>query len=71
MSAAGGEGPAQLWFVVDDIHEAVAKVRALGGRADEPVGYDSGWSADCVDDQGTAFSLIVPAEKYTAAPRER
>jgi predicted enzyme related to lactoylglutathione lyase len=56
---------AQLWFVVDDIHAAVAKVRELGGSATDPVNYDSGWSADCVDDQGTTFNLSVPAAKYT------
>ncbi len=61
----GGSNRARLWFVVDDIHVAVAKVRELGGRADDPVLYDSGWSADCVDDQGTTFSLSVPAPKYT------
>ena len=58
----GGSTRAQLWFVVDDIHAAVAKVRELGGSADEPVLYDSGWSADCVDDQGTTFSLSVRSE---------
>ena len=56
---------AQLWFVVDDIHAAVAKIRELGGSAEDPVQYDSGWSADCVDDQGTTFNLSVPAPKYT------
>jgi uncharacterized glyoxalase superfamily protein PhnB len=55
----------QLWFVVDDIHAAVATVRELGGTASDPVLYDSGWSADCVDDQGTIFNLSVPAAKYT------
>jgi uncharacterized glyoxalase superfamily protein PhnB len=61
----GGSTRAQLWFVVDDIHAAVAKIRELGGTADDPVLYDSGWSADCVDDQGTTFNLSVPAAKYT------
>jgi uncharacterized glyoxalase superfamily protein PhnB len=61
----GGSTRAKLWFVVDDIHAAVAKVRELGGSAEEPVNYDSGWSADCVDNQGTTFSLSVPAAKYT------
>jgi uncharacterized glyoxalase superfamily protein PhnB len=55
----------QMWFVVDDIHGAVAKVRELGGSASDPVQFDSGWSADCVDDQGTTFNLSVPAAKYT------
>jgi uncharacterized glyoxalase superfamily protein PhnB len=60
----GGSTRAQLWFVVDDIHSAVMKVRELGGHADAPVLFDSGWSADCVDDQGTTFNLSVPAAKY-------
>jgi uncharacterized glyoxalase superfamily protein PhnB len=55
----------QLWFVVDDVHAAVLKVRELGGSAEEPVDYDSGWAVDCRDDQGTRFSLSVPAAKYT------
>ena len=57
----------QLWFVVDDIHDAVIAVREHGGTAGEPVDYDSGWSVDCVDDQGVAFSLSVPADKYRLA----
>jgi len=56
---------ARLWFVVDDIHTAVERVRAAGGTAQEPVLYDSGWSADCVDDQGTVFSLSVPSADYS------
>jgi uncharacterized glyoxalase superfamily protein PhnB/predicted enzyme related to lactoylglutathione lyase len=56
---------ARLWFVVDDIDAAVAKVRELGGTSTDPVLYDSGWSAECTDDQGTVFSLSVPAAKYT------
>ncbi|MCU1359258.1 MAG: hypothetical protein JWN99_547 [Ilumatobacteraceae bacterium] len=61
-----GEPGARLWFVVDDIHEAVARVSRSGGTSQEPVLYDSGWAADCVDDQGTVFSLSVPADKYRA-----
>lgn len=60
-AASGG---ADLYFVVDDIHTAVARVRAAGGTADEPVFYDSGAAASCVDDQGTHFFLSVPADKY-------
>lgn len=60
-----GESAPVLWFVVPDIHAAVATVRELGGTAEEPVMHDSGWSADCTDDQGTKFSLSVPAPKYT------
>jgi uncharacterized glyoxalase superfamily protein PhnB len=53
-----------LWFVVDDIHAAVATVRAHGGTAEEPVLYDSGWGAACTDDQGTRFQLSVPVDEY-------
>ncbi len=63
--AAGGPTAAELWFVVDDIHAAVATVRELGGRAEDPVLYDSGWSAECADDQGTIFNLSVPSAKYS------
>ncbi len=65
MRATAERAGAQLWFVVDDIHAAVARVHELGGSSDEPVLYESGWSADCVDDQGTSFSLTVPAAKYS------
>ena len=53
-----------LYFVVDDIDEAVARVRELGGTADEPERYASGASARCTDDQGTPFFLSVPAPGY-------
>lgn len=61
------DGPAlpELWFVVEDIHAAVALVRELGGTAEEPVHYESGWDATCTDDQGTRFHLSVPAAHYT------
>jgi uncharacterized glyoxalase superfamily protein PhnB len=60
----GNEQP-ELWFAVPDIHAAVAQVRELGGTSTEPVLYDSGWAAECTDDQGTRFCLSVPADKYT------
>ncbi len=55
---------ARLWFIVDDIHAAVDRVRAAGGTARTPVEYASGWSVDCIDDQGTEFSLSVPSPDY-------
>lgn len=60
-----GQTTYDLWFAVPDIEEAVARVRELGGTATEPVLYDSGWAAECTDDQGTRFCLSVPADKYT------
>ena len=59
---AGGEGPSpKVWFRVDDINAAVARVRALGGEAADPAQSDSGWHTDCRDDQGIRFSLWQPA----------
>ena len=61
----GNDAPKiDLWFVVDDIFAAVAKVRELGGTAEEPVLYASGWGAMCDDGQGTVFGLSVPAPGY-------
>jgi uncharacterized glyoxalase superfamily protein PhnB len=62
----GGEATPKvdLWFIVDDIDEAVRRVRELGGTAEEPVRYDSGSSVACTDDQGTPFNLSVPAPGY-------
>jgi uncharacterized glyoxalase superfamily protein PhnB len=56
---------ARLWFVVDDIDAAVAKVRELGGTATDPTQSESGWSSDCTDDQGTVFCLSVPSAAYS------
>ncbi len=57
--------PPRLWFVVDDIDAAVARVRESGGTATDPVRHDSGWDSTCTDDQGTPFHLSVPAAMYT------
>jgi len=56
---------AELWFVVADIHDAVDAVRRSGGTASEPVLYESGWAAECTDDQGTRFNLSVPSALYS------
>jgi uncharacterized protein len=57
----GGEGSSpQVYFSVDDIDAAVAKVRELGGEAGEPEEIASGFMAECRDDQGTAFNLWAP-----------
>ena len=58
------ESSAKVWFRVTDVRAAVARVRELGGSADEPRESPSGWSADCRDDQGTRFSLWQPAPGY-------
>jgi uncharacterized glyoxalase superfamily protein PhnB len=56
------EPEVQLSFRVDDITAAVERVRAAGGRADEPSRRRFGLSAECTDDQGTTFRLWQPAD---------
>jgi len=44
-------------YRVDDIDAAVDRVRAAGGTATDPEHQPYGWTATCVDDQGTRFAL--------------
>ena len=57
---SGGEDPGapRIYFDVDDIDAATAKVRELGGEAEEkqPV-PGMGWFAACKDTGGTRFSV--------------
>jgi predicted enzyme related to lactoylglutathione lyase len=55
-----GTGP-RLYFLVDDIDEAIGRVRELGGEAGEPQSDANGTNVDCRDDQGTPFSLFSPS----------
>ncbi len=48
---------AKLWLHVDDVDAAVNRVRELGGEATDVQESRSGWSADCKDPGGTAFSI--------------
>ena len=61
LPGPGAELEVQLSYRVDDIAAAVERVRAAGGRADEPVRRRFGLSAECVDDQGATFRLWQPA----------
>lgn len=65
----GVEPPLGLWggqqhrtaflcFIVDDVAAAVERIRAAGGQVTEPRREAYGVVADCVDDQGMAFSLV-------------
>ncbi len=54
-----------VYFLVDDLEAAVARVRAAGGKADEPGPEQEGFGrfAECRDDQGVRFGLRqVPGE---------
>jgi predicted enzyme related to lactoylglutathione lyase len=50
------------YFQVDDIEAAVASVRDLGGRADDPSPVEPGFGrfSTCSDDQGIPFGLHQP-----------
>jgi uncharacterized glyoxalase superfamily protein PhnB len=61
-SSQGAEPEVQLSYRVDDIAAAVERVRAAGGRADEPERRPYGLHAECVDDQGATFRLWQPAD---------
>jgi predicted enzyme related to lactoylglutathione lyase len=52
----------RLYFAVDDIDAAVARVRELGGTADDPGPAQEAFGrfASCVDDQGVRFGLRQP-----------
>ncbi len=58
----GAEPEVQLSYRVDDIATAVERVRAAGGRADEPERRRYGLFTECVDDQGTTFRLWQPVD---------
>jgi uncharacterized glyoxalase superfamily protein PhnB len=58
----GVEPEVQLSYRVDDIAAAVERVRAAGGRADEPERKPYGLLAECTDNQGATFHLWQPAD---------
>jgi uncharacterized glyoxalase superfamily protein PhnB len=62
LSSQGAEPEVQLSFRVDDIAAAVERVRAAGGRADEPGRRPFGLFTECVDDLGTTFRLWQPTD---------
>ena len=58
----GGQPRSTLFcsYVVDDAAAAVARVRAAGGQAGDPIPRSYGLVADCTDDQGTRFAVHQP-----------
>ncbi len=61
----GAVDPAiRLFFRVDDIEAAAARVRELGGQVLAMGDNESGGNAECVDDQGLRFDLIRPRPGY-------
>jgi uncharacterized protein len=58
VSSHGDPGHPNVYFDVDDMDAAIAKVVELGGQADDkqPVPM-MGWFTACKDTEGNAFSL--------------
>jgi len=51
-------GAAIIYFDTEDIEASIAKVRELGGTADDKQPVPThGWFAGCKDTEGNAFSL--------------
>jgi hypothetical protein len=58
----GDEGPGpELYFMVEDLEKAIARVREHGGDADEPQDTSGGRYSRCRDDQGARFGIWAPA----------
>ncbi|MGK2950395.1 MAG: VOC family protein [Acidimicrobiales bacterium] len=53
-----------VYFRVDDVGAAAARVRELGGTVLQEATYPSGGNASCLDDQGVPFQLWQPAPGY-------
>ncbi len=53
-----GKHGLRVYFSVDDINAGAARVRELGGQANDPQPVPSmGWFATCTDPQGSEFGL--------------
>jgi predicted enzyme related to lactoylglutathione lyase len=53
-----GKRGTRAYFDVDDINDGAARVKELGGEADEPQPVPGmGWFATCRDTQGNEFGL--------------
>jgi predicted enzyme related to lactoylglutathione lyase len=58
MSAEPGTRGTRPYFDVDDINAGAARVRDLGGQADEPMPVPNmGWFVTCTDPHGNEFGL--------------
>jgi predicted enzyme related to lactoylglutathione lyase len=57
LFATGSPSKPEVWFEVDDIEAALARIRELGGEPGEAEEIASGYMASCRDDQGTPFNV--------------
>jgi predicted enzyme related to lactoylglutathione lyase len=62
MGISGGADPAvALYFIVDDLESAAARVRDLGGETGEHAVTGPMATIECRDDEGNRFWIAVPA----------
>jgi len=55
-----------IYFDTDDIDATIAKVRELGGKADDKMPIPHvGWFTSCSDPEGNPFSLFESDESVT------
>ena len=53
-----GKRGTRTYFAVDDVNEGVARVKELGGKADQPMPVPNmGWFATCTDPHGNEFGV--------------
>jgi uncharacterized protein len=53
-----GKRGTRAYFDVDDINAGAARVKELGGKADDPMPVPNmGWFVTCIDIQGNEFGL--------------
>ena len=53
-----GKRGTRAYFDVGDVNEGVARVKELGGKADQPMPVPQmGWFATCTDPHGNEFGL--------------
>jgi predicted enzyme related to lactoylglutathione lyase len=65
-SMEGAEAGTTIYFGSDDIDADIAKVRELGGDADDKQPIPSvGWFTRCKDTEGNEFSLFQGDESVT------
>ncbi len=58
VTGDAGRSGARTYFDVDDINAGAARVKELGGQADEPMPVPSmGWFVTCRDPHGNDFGL--------------
>lgn len=66
INGTPGKPSITTYFLVEDAKAAVAKLRELGGDAADPTQSVSGWSTECVDDQGGPFAIWQPSPSYAS-----